>query len=129
MRRLFFSPVLMISLVLVVIISCEKNKFENTCGVDNPVEELAWLRDQIAYIEQMDAEASQYYYFRMAKYNGVTVFLPGNCNPVINMVFVVLDCSGERIGIIGDGGDMISWDELTEMQLIWHPENSACNFQ
>jgi hypothetical protein len=120
---------IILSLFLACLFSCEKNRFDNTCGVDDPVEELAWLRDQIAYIEQMDTEASQYYYFRMAKYNGVTVFLPGNCNPAINMVSAVLDCSGERIGIIGDGEDMIGWDELTDMQLLWHPENTACNFR
>ncbi len=119
----------MISLVLVVIISCEKNRFENTCGVDDPVEELAWLRDQITYIEQLDMEASQYYYMKIAKYRGGTVFLPGNCNPVINSVFVVLNCSGERIGIIGNGEDMIGWEELSEIQLIWQPAYSACNFQ
>lgn len=120
---------IILSLFLACLFSCEKNKFENTCGVDDPVEELVWLRDQIDDIELMEPEASQYYYFRMAKYYGATVFLPGNCNPAFNMVFVVLDCSGERIGIIGDGIDMIRWDELSEMQLLWKPESSACNFQ
>lgn len=119
----------MTSVCMMLIFSCEKDKYENTCGVDNPVTELTWLKDQIAYIEQMNPEDSKYYYFRMASYENKTVFIPGNCNPVFDMVFIVLDCDGERIGIIGNGEGYISYNQLTDQAVIWQSENSACIFQ
>ncbi len=129
MKKLFNGLFFIAGITMMMVFSCEKDKFENTCGVGNPVKELTWLKDQIEYIEQLDPEDSKYYYFKMAEYQGATVFLPGNCNPVLNMIYVVLDCSGERIGIIGNGEDMISWDQLTGQQVIWKAENSACIFQ
>jgi len=123
------KKIFLVCLLFIFLFSCEKDKFENTCGVDNPLQELTWLKDQIEHIEQLNPEDTRYYYFKMAKYQDSTVFLPGNCNPGYDMVFIVLDCSGERIGIIGSGEDMISWDQLTGQQVIWKPENSACIFQ
>ncbi|HUV00678.1 MAG TPA: hypothetical protein VMW32_06940 [Bacteroidales bacterium] len=123
------KKIFLVCLLLAFLFSCEKDKFENTCGVDNPLEDLAWLKEQIESIEQTNPERLKYYYIKMAEYEGQTVFLPWNCDPAANSIFIVLDCSGERIGIIGSGEDMISWDQLTGQQVIWKPENSACIFQ
>ncbi len=129
MKKLLNAPLLLISICMMLVFSCEKDNYDNTCGVDDPTKELAWLKGQIEYIEQMNPEDSKYYYYKMASYEGATVFIPGNCNPVLDMVYIVLDCSGERIGIIGYGEDYINPDQLTDEIVIWQSVNSECIFQ
>jgi hypothetical protein len=106
------------------IFSCEKDYLsDNTCNVSNPLKELPWLKSAIQNIEQLSPDESKYSYISMAKYNGETVFIESNCNPVADSVFPVLNCAGQKIGIMGE----ISPDSLINRKVIWKPANSVCN--
>ena len=112
---------IMILIALTVVFSCKKES-DNTCNVANPVEDLTWLKNAIEDIKAQP-DAGVYSIISMANYNGETVFLMGYCNPLANYVIPVINCSGNRIGIIGE----ISQDSLIDMQVIWKSENSLCN--
>lgn len=106
-----------------LIFSCEKDYLaDNTCNVSNPLKELDWLKSTIQNIEQLSPDASKYFYISMAKYNEETVFIEGNCDPLADSVFPVLNCAGERLGFLGE----ISSDSLVNRKVIWKSANSAC---
>jgi len=108
---------------LLLAFSCEKDILsDNTCNVDNPLEQLDWLKVTIQNIEQSNPEWSKYYLITMAKYNGETVFIISNCNPVANSVFPVLNCSGQLLGVLGE----IPSESLSDRNVIWKSVNSAC---
>ena len=75
--------------------SCEKRDLDleeaidrSGCSVDNPVRDLAWLKETIAFNEQQDKnENTQYEYIAQTEYEGETVFIQGNCCPLCNSVF------------------------------------------
>lgn len=108
-------------LILIFSSSCEKKEITtNTCGVSNPIEDLSWLKKEINEIEQSNAK---YSYYMIAKFNGKSVFFYGNCNPVVNYVSYLRSCSGEIIG-----NTNLYYTDLTEVDVLWKPENSICNF-
>lgn len=114
---------LIIFTVFLMIFSCEKSYLsDNSCNVSNPLTELGWLKSTIQNYEQLSPDASKYYYVSMAKYNKETVFIEGYCNPAANYIIPVLNCAGERIGILGE----INRDSLTNMKIIWKSKNSEC---
>jgi hypothetical protein len=113
---LFFSG-------LILVFSCEKDKtIENTCNVKNPTTDLAWMVNDIKFIEQLNPEESQYISITMAKYNDASVFFSIYCDPTIDAVFPVRNCSGETIGYWGE----IPQDELKDQQVIWRSANCIC---
>jgi hypothetical protein len=106
----------------ITLISCEKDdkkESNNKCNVSNPAEEIDWLKEAIDDVKQ-----DEYSYFAMATYKGETVFYYGNCNPVINYVSIVQNCSGDNLGYTND-----LYDELTEITILWKHVDSKCNFQ
>ena len=106
-----------------MVFSCEKDILsDNTCNVDNPLEQLDWLKVTIQNIEQSNPEWSKYYLITMAKYSSETVFIISNCNPVANSVFPVLNCSGQLLGVLGE----IPLESLSDRNVIWKSVNSAC---
>ena len=109
--------------ILLLVFSCEKDILsDNTCNVDNPLEQLDWLKNTIQIIEQSNPEWSKYYLISMAKYKGETVFIQSNCNPLANSVFPVLNCSGQLLGVLGE----IPLESLSDRNVIWKSVNSAC---
>lgn len=105
-----------------VVFSCEKDFLaDNTCDVSNPLEELPWLKNIITDLEQSSSYAD-FTLISMARYQGETVFLESNCNPAANSITPVINCSGDRIGILGE----ISPGSLTDMKVIWKSQNSHC---
>jgi hypothetical protein len=124
MKNLITFRVLIISIGLLLVFSCEKDFLsDNTCNVKNPIEDLPWLENQIQIIKQLNPDVSKYYYISMAKYNEETVFIEGNCDPLADSVFPVLNCAGERLGVLGE----IDPDSLINRKVIWKSRNSACN--
>ena len=120
----YLHPVQFFTFVfLLLVFSCEKDILsDNTCNVDNPLEQLDWLKVTIQNIEQSNPEWSKYYLVTMAKYSGETVFIISNCNPVANSVFPVLNCSGQLLGVLGE----IPLESLSDRNVIWKSVNSAC---
>lgn len=119
----FISSVLVALVISTTLISCEKDdnkaSINNTCNVSNPAEELEWLKAEINNLE-----GDEFSYYVMANYKGETVFFYSNCNPVIDYISVVKNCSGENIGYTYDLAD-----EITDRTILWTPENSKCHSQ
>jgi hypothetical protein len=108
---------------LVLIFSCEKDKgIANTCGVKNPTTDLEWMLNDIKFIEQLQPEESQYISITMATYNSESVFFSIYCDPTIDAVFPVRNCSGAVIGYWGE----IPQEELKNQQVIWRSANCIC---
>jgi hypothetical protein len=123
MRSIFNFLGFVAIIMPITLISCEKddNKDSNNskCNVSNPAEEIDWLKEAIDGVKQ-----DEYSYYAMATYKGETVFFYGNCNPVINYVSFLRNCSGDNLGYTND-----LYDELTDITILWKHVDSKCNFQ
>lgn len=123
MKKLYSPLLLTLFLGSALIFSCEKNPLaNNTCDVKNPLKDLDWMKRDIAFIEQLSPDESQYITITMATYNGETVFFSIYCDPLVNSVFTVRDCSGKTIGYWGE----IPQEELKDQQVIWRSSNCIC---
>lgn len=92
------------------------------CAIENPIENLNWLKSEIDILEK-----EAYNYVKQAKYNDQTVFVFANYNPFINSVFLVKNCEGNNIGIIGNREQDIPFKILDEGVIIWKADNSECD--
>jgi hypothetical protein len=121
-----FNPLLVtICFCFLLVFSCEKdNLADNTCNVQNPLKDLLWLKNTIQSLERLGPERNKYDVISMAEYNGETVFIHSNCDPVANSVFPVMDCAGELLGYLGE----ISPDSLVNSKVIWKSESTVCSF-
>lgn len=88
---------------------------QDDCGVDNPVENLEWLKLEIEH-----ASRSSFIYLVQGRYNGRTVFFFDGCNRFWLSLTVIRDCHGALI-------EEASVNDVIKQQVIWKPENSACN--
>jgi hypothetical protein len=123
MKKIFNPFIIPFFLVFALVFSCEKNPLaENTCDVKNPLKDLVWMKKDIAFIEQLSPDESQYITITMATYNGETVFFSIYCDPAIEAVFPVRDCTGKTIGYWGE----IPQEELKDQQVIWRSGNCIC---
>jgi hypothetical protein len=125
MAKIKLNPLLLfICSVLMIIFSCKKDDIilYNTCDVKNPVKDLVWMRDDINFIEQLSPEISQYITIWMAIYNGETVFYSKYCDPDVDSVYPIRNCSGITIGYWGE----ISPEDLINQQVIWKSKYCIC---
>jgi hypothetical protein len=77
-----------------ILISCEKNEYTiPECNVENPLEELNWLKDIKNSLTNCTCQIS----ILQGKYREKTVFYIMNTDPVCNSVFhvVLWDCNGD----------------------------------
>ena len=78
------------------IVSCstdDDKDIDNTCNVSDPTEELGWLKNEIDTIKD-----DEFSFYTMATLDGETVFYNGNCNPAVNYISTLRNCSGEVLG-------------------------------
>lgn len=102
--------------------SCTEDKDPaTTCGVTDPIENLAWLQQMTEDLSE--GSLSEYNYIKQAIYKGQTVFFPDSCCPHCNTALILYDCSGNTIQ-----GEDYTMDDLEDQKLIWQPTNSTCNF-
>ncbi|MDY7396478.1 hypothetical protein UMM65_14600 [Aureibaculum sp. 2210JD6-5] len=106
--------------------SSEEFNSKSACGVKNPVEDLAWLKNEIDEREQNDSVDWRYHYILQTSFKKQDIFIYGDCCPNCNSVYVVYNCSGENIGYIGD--DKYSSDLLSKGTVIWKSSNNECDF-
>lgn len=113
---------ILLSLLAMTIFSCDKKEDEPAfaCGVSDPVANLPWLK-QMSEEAALD-ESTQYSYIAQATYDDETVFYNGYCCPNCNWLLTLYDCSGNTIE------KDYSISELENNTVIWHPENSECEF-
>jgi hypothetical protein len=124
MKKKFHRVLMVVFLAMMTVFSCERDDFNNTCNVDDPVEDLPWLRERISTILVTNPEIAKYQYISMAEYNGETVFMFGNCDPLALSVFPIFNCSDVLIGTLGE----IPADSLLNSEIVWKTEDSLCNF-
>ena len=99
----------------------ENNVEEKYCGVTNPIEDLAWLRELKLNLEKTMSpnkqEIIQYTYHKQ------TVFLVNSCKDCADNLVVIYNCSGEKICEFGgiDGRDTCSDFNTTKTNkiLLW----------
>ena len=107
--------------------ACDKDELRNTCNVENPVEDLPWLKTRIESYLQSDSselDLSMYAYVAQATYKGETIFLFLNCCPLCNYVPQAYSCQGNLIE-----NDTIDWEVIWEQdrKVIARGEQFECN--
>lgn len=114
---------LILFVVFLLVFSCKKDNLgDNTCNVKDPVKDLAWMKNDINYINSLRPDVTQFFAFRMAKYNGETVFYAVYCDPTIDAAYPIRNCAGDTIGYYGE----ILPVDLTEQMVIWKSANCVC---
>lgn len=93
------------------------------CEVNNPIEELPWLKNQVDDIENNEGDIAKYFFIEIADYNSQTVFISNNCCPVCNTVVPVFDCEGRSLGLLGS--DILP-NELSNTRIIFKREDFSC---
>ena len=111
---------LLVLLSSFLLLGCNENDGPAVCGVENPMEDLAWIKSFIQ--ENSGSALAEYSYLTQARYQGQTVFFFGSCCPFCNWAFIVQDCQGNALE-----GD-IRMDDLEDQKIIWKPANSVCTF-
>ncbi|RKN78435.1 hypothetical protein [Ulvibacterium marinum] len=111
---------------LLVLQSCsdDDDMIRPACGVDNPAKELSWLRTEIDNREANITEDTKYCYITQGEYEGQTVFVYWDCNPLIDKNIPVFDCDGNMLG--GTPENPISLDDLENQIIIWKPALFVC---
>jgi len=120
---------LIFTLVIANIISCSNNDdlpVIAACGVNNPVQELDWLKAEIERRKRNTTEDSQYCYIVQAMANEQTIFLYKDCNPLVNKIIPIKDCSGASAGFLGDENYPV--ERITMEEIIYRPADFNCRF-
>lgn len=122
------NVLLFMTLIFISFLSCKNddNGFNNTCHVLNPVEDLTWLKEQIAELEKENSTSLKFTYFSQTNYNGQTVYALRNCCPSCNTAILVYNCEGIHIGTIGNGDNYITPDILENEIIVWEASNFEC---
>jgi len=112
-------------IIVTLFFSCSDNDdtVEAACGVDNPIEELPWLKAEIASRESKTTDISKYFYIAQATYNSQTVYVYEDCCPVCNTAVLVYNCKGELLGQVHAE---ITRKSLKNSKIIYKPDNFAC---
>ena len=107
-------------ILALIAFSCEQNDPEvsNACGVEDPAENLPWLKAKIESFEEFP-DFYQYMYVQQGTYLDQTVFMVGNCCPFCDSYFPVYNCEGDEIM-----GGVVS--EITDLKTVWKPAFSQC---
>ncbi|GMN10495.1 hypothetical protein MTsPCn9_33790 [Croceitalea sp. MTPC9] len=120
-RVLFFTS------IFLILLSCENDDNDlpliAACDVNNPIEELSWLKSQIEELKNIDSETSRYFYIQIAEYKGETVFVSNNCCPFCNTVIPVYNCEGDLLGTFFTE---IQPDEIKNAKILYSPVDFPC---
>ncbi|MFH6604692.1 hypothetical protein ACEZ3G_14480 [Maribacter algicola] len=114
---------LILSFTATISCSDSDDTLNTVCGTTDPIEELDWLRSEIAIRRRDVSEDAKYQYISSAEFEGQTVFLYRSCDPKANVIVPVHDCEGQNLGEIGNEFVL---DDFTNIQLLFKPLNFAC---
>ncbi len=122
---MFFKYFYTLFFIFVLISSCTDSDDDalSGCGLENPRQDLAWLRKRIAEMANSDSPDVKYCYVVQGTYENNTVFRFEDCNPLIDKAVFTLNCEGERID---ENSSALSLMNLENPQIIWRPLNFAC---
>ena len=96
------------------------------CNVDNPTEDLQWLKTEISNRVENESEDDKYFYIMQVSHNNKDIFVYGNCHPLINSVSPIFNCKGEHLGNLYD--DDFPGEILSIGKVIWKTDNFECDF-
>ncbi len=115
--------ILLLMFILFLTITCSSDNISvlPTCGVDNPSQELDWLKSEIDRRNANPSEDMKYCYIVQATLKGQDVFIYEDCNPLIDKAIFILDCEGNSI----ETSDT-SFADLENRNVIWKPNDFVC---
>ncbi|MGB3149065.1 MAG: hypothetical protein WBB27_00265 [Maribacter sp.] len=124
MKKAWFS---IISLGLIVT-GCNNDDLDmpviSACDVKNPIENLEWLGAEVEKRKNNTSEDALYCYIEQATAGNETIFIYNDCNPLINKVLPIYDCSGNSVGLLGD--ENFATNTITKRTIIFKPSNFKC---
>ena len=123
MKRFLLLP------ILFCLVSCgddDNSMLLGACGVENPIEDLDFLRLEVERRNDDTSEDAVFCFIEQAEIDGQTIFLYNDCNPRINKAVPIFDCSGASIGNLGD--ENFDSDAITNRTIIFSPPDFACQF-
>lgn len=94
------------------------------CNVNNPIEDLEWLKSEVQRRKNDTSADAIYCYIEQAINDGETIFIYNDCNPLINKIIPILDCSGTSAGLLGDENNKV--ENITGRTVIFRPSDFAC---
>lgn len=116
---------LLLSILGFALVSCSGNDDDiiSACAVNNPAEDLEWLKAEIERRRENPTDDMKYCYIVQAQLNGQDVFIYEDCNPLINKAVFILNCEG--IGI-NTQDNPTAFDQVVNKIIIWKGSNFTC---
>lgn len=106
-----------ILLLLVAMVSCQKNDLNEICNVRNPTENIAWLKNKI---NELEADPNRKAFsISMGTLEGSTVFFINFCCSYCSYIVPIYDCVGiEKTGV--NPGNVVN------QKIVWKPADYSC---
>jgi len=119
------KSILSVIFTFLLAISCSDNDdiIISACGVNNPAQELEWLRAEIDRRNKSLNEDLKYCFIVQAQLDGQDVFIYEDCNPLIDKIIPIFNCEGI---LINTSDTLIAFDNLQNQTIIWEPNNFVC---
>lgn len=120
MKRILFL------FLIVLVVACSDNEKNSSsyCNVENPVEDLEWLRTEIEESNFINPSTMLDAFVYHAIYAGQSVFYISICCPSCNVAAPsVHSCDGEVLGTLGVD---ITAASLQNQSVIWRTHNGVC---
>lgn len=95
----------------------------SACDVNNPIEDLPWLKAQVNQIIENNSDVSKYFYMEITEYEGGTIFIANNCCPICGTIVPVYNCEGASLGLLND---VIKSDEIKNSKIIFKRNDFTC---
>ena len=113
-------------LIIGLAFSCEEGKdcCTHPCDVNNPAENLPWLKAEIDSWKST-GELYKYFYVEQGNYFGQPVFIMKDCCPFCNTITPVLDCKGEVLWYAYSEPDKTAL--ITDLKIIWKSDDLQCD--
>ncbi|QHT66063.1 hypothetical protein GXP67_04970 [Rhodocytophaga rosea] len=94
-----------------------KNQSGNPCGVSNPLEELAWLKEWQKKTEVTPENPCALYTITQGNYKGQTVFIIGVGGPLCDTCAgnAVYNCKGEQVFVC----NLEEQAKISDQKVIW----------
>lgn len=114
-----------IILLIPLLLSCnrehispqEEGLLKNTCKVSNPLEELAWLKEEVNRLKALGNPTHYSNYILQGEYKKQTVFHIGNNDPAGISLAFWNNCKGE---VVGKPEEFIQiFDDVKNKRVIW----------
>jgi len=111
------------------LMGCDLNNDDNniqsliSCGVDNVLIELDWLRQEVERRELSTSSDIRFCFITQAILNGDTVFIYQDCNPIINKTIPIFNCEGINLNT---PDNPINFNALRNQHIIWQLDDFEC---